>query len=409
MSSEDLNKLRKFSKSRIIKNLSVISCSFVLVFIGFDGLSQLQSTINKEKSVGTLSQALTYTFFGISALLLPKYVIQKIGCKYSILISELCYIPWIAANFYPHWGTLLPSAVLNGIAASILWSGQCTYFNKASVMYCSKLAPKKKERPRNSFKDSKKSIVTLEPLSVRNSLTLTEPPLYKTEYGSVNSSETVKTARESFDDSVSYAASGTFSNINLGLEHEKIENISTDDSVLRKTVNITSKNEILQNFKNHESINALFFGCHSLLYRSAEVWGNLLSYLILKHGSAPLVTDISSCSCGAYFCNTESQCLSHNIGGVSDERRYLFSGVCVCFAVSGFLLVIFGLDQIEASRDPVSFSTDMVLATWNHCKKKQQILLVPLTMLLGLAQGFYIADFTKVNFNWVYYLIFLTY
>ena len=47
--------------------------------------------------------------------------------KWTMVASMLCYSTYIAAQFYPTYGTLMPSAVLVGLAAAPLWSAKCTY------------------------------------------------------------------------------------------------------------------------------------------------------------------------------------------------------------------------------------------------------------------------------------------
>ncbi|GFS30688.1 protein unc-93 homolog A [Nephila pilipes] len=125
----------QLTKLKIIKNLALISLSFFLLFTAYDGLSMLQSTMNKKGGIGVVSQAVGYISFCISALLLPKYVIKKLGCKSALCVSCLLYLPFVAANFYPKWIAMMPTAMLVGIGASTLWGSQCTYFNESAVRY----------------------------------------------------------------------------------------------------------------------------------------------------------------------------------------------------------------------------------------------------------------------------------
>ncbi|GFY76733.1 UNC93-like protein, partial [Trichonephila inaurata madagascariensis] len=85
----------QLSKLKIIKNLCLISFSFFLLFTAYDGLTMLQSTMNKKGGIGVVSQAVGYISFCTSSLLLPKYVIKKLGCKASLVTSLLMYIPFL--------------------------------------------------------------------------------------------------------------------------------------------------------------------------------------------------------------------------------------------------------------------------------------------------------------------------
>ncbi|KFM59428.1 Protein unc-93-like protein, partial [Stegodyphus mimosarum] len=123
------------NKLRIIKNAVLLSVSFAFLFTAYNGISVLQSTMNEEESIGTTSQAIIYACSCISSLSLPKYFIKKCGIKFTIVICMFMYIAYIAANFYPYWITMIPSAILVGLSGGLLWSSFSTYFNKSSHLY----------------------------------------------------------------------------------------------------------------------------------------------------------------------------------------------------------------------------------------------------------------------------------
>ena len=62
-----------------------------------------------------------------------------IECKFTIqgtiVASMLCYSTYIAAQFHPTYYTLLPSAVLVGLAGAPLWSAKCTYVSHLGKRY----------------------------------------------------------------------------------------------------------------------------------------------------------------------------------------------------------------------------------------------------------------------------------
>ena len=47
----------------------------------------------------------------------------------------LCYSTYIAAQFHPTYYTLLPSAILVGLAGAPLWSAKCTYVSHLGKRY----------------------------------------------------------------------------------------------------------------------------------------------------------------------------------------------------------------------------------------------------------------------------------
>lgn len=49
-----------------------------------------------------------YVTLVVSCLFLPPGMIKNLGLKLTILISQVSYTLFIAANMYPRWYTLLP-------------------------------------------------------------------------------------------------------------------------------------------------------------------------------------------------------------------------------------------------------------------------------------------------------------
>ena len=59
-------------------------------------------------------------------------MINKLKVRYTMAISMLGYSSYIAAQFYPEYYTLIPTAILLGIGAAPMWSAKCTYLTKVS-------------------------------------------------------------------------------------------------------------------------------------------------------------------------------------------------------------------------------------------------------------------------------------
>nr|CAB3267513.1 protein unc-93 homolog A-like [Phallusia mammillata] len=104
-------------------------------FTAFQSAANLQSSLNPANGLGTASLAVIYSTFIISALFLPSYIIKFIGCRWTMVVSLCGYVTYPLANFYPHWGTLIPSSVLVGLSAAPLWSAKCTYLTTSASRY----------------------------------------------------------------------------------------------------------------------------------------------------------------------------------------------------------------------------------------------------------------------------------
>ncbi|GAB6026756.1 Protein unc-93 A [Chamberlinius hualienensis] len=123
------------SKKKIIKNLGIVSLSFLLSFTAFSGTVNLQSSLNSEGDLG--NQALTALNLGaiISNLFLSTVMLNKLGLKWSLIISLAMHLTFPAANFYPKWFTLFPGAVITGLGGGPLWSAKSAYLTMLGEKY----------------------------------------------------------------------------------------------------------------------------------------------------------------------------------------------------------------------------------------------------------------------------------
>jgi MFS family permease len=123
------------SKQKILKNLFVIGLAWVFLFTAFQAMANLQSSLNSDEGLGTASLSTIYITLVVSCLFLPPIVIEHLGLKWTIVASQCTYLLFIAANVYPKWYLLIPSAVLLGIGAGPLWTAKCTYLTEIAGFY----------------------------------------------------------------------------------------------------------------------------------------------------------------------------------------------------------------------------------------------------------------------------------
>lgn len=285
------------SQNRILKNLIIVCLGYLFLFSSYQGLANLQSTLNIEGNTGIVSQSIVYVALIVSSLFLPKLVIRQFGCKITLVLCILTYTPYIAANFYPSMATFVPTAILIGLGAAPLWSAKCTYLNEISAMYASQ----------------------------------------------------------------------------------------TSDTA--------------------DVVTARFFGIFFMVFQNTQIWGNLVSYYVLK--PSPIfanstsfdelaVSSIASTNvtCGAEFCFG----INENLKPPTDDKRYLLVAIYLGLAVLGAVIVGLFLDPLRSKKDDDGESTlARVAATLKHLKKTDQLLLVPLTIFSGIEQAFILGDYTKVS------------
>lgn len=135
ISSQGKFKLSRNEKWRILKNISLISCAFMIQFTAFQGTANLQSSINAKDGLGTVSLSAIYAALVVSCIFVPTFVIKRLTVKWTLVISILCYAPYIGSQFYPRFYTLVPAGVILGLGAAPMWASKATYLTQTAGVY----------------------------------------------------------------------------------------------------------------------------------------------------------------------------------------------------------------------------------------------------------------------------------
>ena len=122
------------TRFQILKNVVIVSIGFVFLFTSFQSLGNLQSSLNKG-GLGTGSLSVIYGALVVSCMFLPTFIVSKLGCKWTVAASMVCYLAYMGAQFYAVWGLMAPAAVILGLGAAPLWSAKCTYLTQTAVWY----------------------------------------------------------------------------------------------------------------------------------------------------------------------------------------------------------------------------------------------------------------------------------
>ncbi|XP_025988285.2 UNC93-like protein [Solenopsis invicta] len=120
---------------RIMKNILVIGCAFMVNFTAFMGAANLQSSINADQSLGTFTLSAIYGSLLFSNIFLPALIISWLGCKWTMSVSIMAYMPFIVSQFYPKFYTMIPAGLLVGLGGGPLWCAKCTYLTVAAEAY----------------------------------------------------------------------------------------------------------------------------------------------------------------------------------------------------------------------------------------------------------------------------------
>ncbi|XP_041349309.1 protein unc-93 homolog A-like [Gigantopelta aegis] len=182
------------------------------------------------------------------------------------------------------------------------------------------------------------------------------------------------------------------------------------------------------NIQEPDGIINKYMGIFCGFYRSSQIWGNLISTLVLSHNSSHaaavtlLADDNQNFShCGARDCPSswssewpadtdEPRDGAFNNGYVSydviipDSTRYLLLSIYLGCGIMGIVILVALLDRGNVGDkdvDPASnlTSCELALSTLKMFKDSKCLLLIPLVLFVGLEQGFMFGDFTKSYVN----------
>ncbi|XP_044732674.1 UNC93-like protein [Chrysoperla carnea] len=302
-------KLTPSEKWRILKNIAAVSAAFMVQFTAFQGTANLQSSINSNEGLGTVSLSAIYAALVVSCIFVPTFVIKRLTVKWTLCLSMLCYAPYIGAQYYPKFYTLVPAGVLLGIGAAPMWASKATYLTQCGGVYA------------------------------------------------------------------------------------KITDQPVDAIIVR------------------------FFGFFFLAWQTAELWGNLISSLVLSSGAhgggghgmnvSKAVTDDALKYCGANFCvmgNHGNDNLERPPDGEIYEIMTIYL-ICVGVAVIMVACLVDPLSRYgekQRRNDSSELSGIQLLsATAYQLKKPNQQLLIPITVWIGMEQAFIGADFTQAYISCV--------
>ncbi|GMS83191.1 hypothetical protein PENTCL1PPCAC_5366, partial [Pristionchus entomophagus] len=132
LSGEERRRTEKVLR-KIKANLWIISLAFLFLFTAFHGLQNLQTTVNG--TLGADSLAVLYTSLAVSSLFVPSFMINRIGCKLTLIASFFVFLLYHIAHFLPRYYSLIPMSVLAGVGGACLWGAKCAYITECGLRY----------------------------------------------------------------------------------------------------------------------------------------------------------------------------------------------------------------------------------------------------------------------------------
>lgn len=110
------------------KNLIALSIGFLLIYTAFRSIQALQSSINAAGRLGVITMTCVHgCMAAVCPLLAPPIRSGRPPPKWTVVLAAVLYVGWMTANLWPHPLTLLPMALVAGVAQCIGWAAQVAF------------------------------------------------------------------------------------------------------------------------------------------------------------------------------------------------------------------------------------------------------------------------------------------
>ncbi|KAJ0027961.1 hypothetical protein Pint_35452 [Pistacia integerrima] len=95
------------------RDVHILSCAFLLIFLAYGAAQNLETTVNTEGNLGTISLGILYLSFTFFSLF-SSLVVRLLGSKNAIVLGTTGYWLFVAANLKPSW-------LYNGASFCVSW------------------------------------------------------------------------------------------------------------------------------------------------------------------------------------------------------------------------------------------------------------------------------------------------
>lgn len=106
--------------------------------VGFIPLKKKKKEKEKTRRRKTVADSQVCTTNGQNVsfeFTLMRCYCSWLGCKWTMSLSILAYMPFIASQFYPKFYTMIPAGLSVGLGGGPLWCAKCTYLTVAAEAY----------------------------------------------------------------------------------------------------------------------------------------------------------------------------------------------------------------------------------------------------------------------------------
>ena len=124
------------------KNLIALSVSLSIILCSTTTAQSAQSTLNMDSGLGLASLSCVYVCCAISCFF-SSTIVRFFGTKWTLVLCEIGYCSFHAANLYPTFYTLIAISIVYGSCAGPLYTAHGTYLTSVAISYASKTSQQK--------------------------------------------------------------------------------------------------------------------------------------------------------------------------------------------------------------------------------------------------------------------------
>ncbi|CAL5333383.1 unnamed protein product [Camellia sinensis] len=122
------------TKKNHTRDVHILSSAFLLMFLAYGAVQNLESTINTEEDIGTISLGILYLSFMVFSFF-ASLVVRFLGTKNALVLETAGYWLFIAVNLKPTWYMTVSASLYLGFSTSIIWVAEGGTTSGTTLLY----------------------------------------------------------------------------------------------------------------------------------------------------------------------------------------------------------------------------------------------------------------------------------
>nr|CAD7458796.1 unnamed protein product [Timema tahoe] len=119
----------------LMRHVAVLSVICAVIFLSVCGCVSVQGFVVPDATTNIATFGALYGAMVFSNLFLTAVSIKWLGCEVAVVVFPALYVPYAIAQFFPALSTLMPTAILMGLASAPFWVARGVYLSRLSRLY----------------------------------------------------------------------------------------------------------------------------------------------------------------------------------------------------------------------------------------------------------------------------------